>query len=223
MTIETTLLILESVLLAATIILLMYSIREGKRRDVLLSEIGRATKILTRQEYFLTVVDAMMDAKNEVVGSITGRLPTGDDHKRIKNIIDEIDKLIRKRTRVKYLIPKFPDRLNVGHLYSKAGAEIRYSSYLMVQDVRYLVVDHRLVVLGIPESTGDREATKKGYMIPSEGLAAMLEENFFKCWDNSIGYEDYVRELIKETGASPKMLARELGVDEKELERIVSQ
>jgi hypothetical protein len=222
-TIETTLLILESVLLAATIILLMYSIREGKRRDVLLSEIGRATKILTRQEYFLTVVDAMMDAKNEVVGSITGRLPTGDDHKRIKNIIDEIDKLIRKRTRVKYLIPKFPDRLNVGHLYSKAGAEIRYSSYLMVQDVRYLVVDHRLVVLGIPESTGDREATKKGYMIPSEGLAAMLEENFFKCWDNSIGYEDYVRELIKETGASPKMLARELGVDEKELERIVSQ
>ncbi len=223
MSIETVLLILESILLVATLVLLLYSIREGKHRDALLSEVGKATRILTRQEYFLTVMDAMMDADKHVIGSITGRLPVDDDSKMIRNITDNIEKLVHHGVKVKYLIPKFPDRLRVGHIYSKAGAEIRYGSCLMVQDIRYIVVDHKLVVIGIPESTGNREATKKGYRIPSEGLAAMLEENFLKCWEEGTGYEAYVREVIKETGASPKQLAREIHIDEKELERVAAQ
>ena len=75
MAVETTLLILESALLVATIILLLYSIREGKGRKNLLLEVGKATKILTRQEYFLTVTDSMMDARVEIIGFITGRPP----------------------------------------------------------------------------------------------------------------------------------------------------
>lgn len=220
MSIETALLVLESVLLGATFILLLYSIREGKHRDALLSEVGKATRILTRQEYFLTVMDTMMDAEKEVIGSITGRPPAEEDNKRVRNIVDDIRKLAHKGIGIKYLIPKFPDRINVGHLYSEAGAEVRYSSCLMVQDLRYIVVDHHLVVLGIPESTGNREATKKGYRVPSEGLAAMLEENFYSCWGESTGYEAYVREVIRETGASAKLLARELHIDEKEVERL---
>ena len=52
MTIETWLLVLESVLLIATIILLLFSIREGRGRKKLLLEVEQATKVLTRQEYF---------------------------------------------------------------------------------------------------------------------------------------------------------------------------
>ena len=52
MTIELGLLLLESLLLVATIILLVYNIHEGKQRDNLLREVGKATKVLTRQEYF---------------------------------------------------------------------------------------------------------------------------------------------------------------------------
>ncbi len=107
MTIETVLLLLESVLLVATVTLLLYSIKEGKDRKNLLLEVGKATKILTRQEYFLTVTDSMMDARSEVIGCITGRLPTGDDKKRTKNIIDDIQRLTRDGVRIKYLIPKF--------------------------------------------------------------------------------------------------------------------
>ena len=87
MTVETILLILESVLLLATIILLLFSLREGRGRRNLLLEVGKATKILTRQEYFLSVTDSMMDAKNEVVGVITGRLPAADDKKRVNEIV----------------------------------------------------------------------------------------------------------------------------------------
>jgi hypothetical protein len=94
MTIETILLILESVLLAATILLVLFSLKEGRGRRNLLLEVGKATKILTRQEYFLSVTDSMMDAKHEVVGVITGRLPSVDDKKKVNE--REIEGLLAK-------------------------------------------------------------------------------------------------------------------------------
>ncbi len=61
MTVEFGLLLLESVLLIVTVILLLYGIYEGKRRDDLLREVERATKVLTRQEYFFSIMDAKKD------------------------------------------------------------------------------------------------------------------------------------------------------------------
>ena len=75
MTLEFGLLVLESVLLVATIILLVYGIHEGKKRDDLLKEVGRAIRVLTRQEYFVSIMDAMLDAQQERIGCITGRPP----------------------------------------------------------------------------------------------------------------------------------------------------
>lgn len=218
MTIETGLLVLESVLLLATIILLLFSLKEGRGRKNLLLEVERATKVLTRQEYFLTVTDTMMEAKTEVIGAITGRLPIGEDKKRTRNIIDTIEKLTKEGVRVRYLMPKFSDRLHIGYLYMKAGAEIRYSSCLMVHNIRFIIVDDRIVVIGIPESIGEKEATKKGYRIPSEGLALILKDYFNEC-GNQISFENYLKEVIKQTGATPKLLARELQIDETELEK----
>jgi len=220
MTIEILLLILESILLLATIMLLLYNIREGRGRKNLLLEVGKATKILTRQEYFLTVTDSMMDAKVEIMGFVTGRFPAGDDKKRVRDIVHTIEKLAMDGIKVKYLIPKFHDRLHIGYLYTKAGAEVRYSVCAIASNIRYIIVDDRLVVIGIPESTGEKEATKKGYRIPSEGLAAILKDHFSRCWDESMIYEEYVKEVIKQTGVTPKQLGRELQIDEKELERL---
>lgn len=220
MTIETFLLIIESVLLVATVILLLYSIKEGKGRKNLLLEVGKATKILTRQEYFLTVTDSMMDAKIEVIGFITGRLPAEDDKKRVKDITNNVKRLAEDGIKVRYLLPKFHDRLHIGYLYAKAGAEVRYSVCAIANNIRYIVVDERVVVIGIPESVGEKEATRKGFRIPSEGLASILKDYFNSCWEQSISYEDYVREVIKQSGVTPKLLEKELQIDVKELERI---
>lgn len=223
MTVETILLVLESVLLVATIILLLYSIREGKGRKNLLLEVGKATKILTRQEYFLTVTDSMMDARVEVVGFITGRPPAEDDKKRVRDIINNLEKLTKKDIKVKYLIPKFPDRLHIGYLYSRAGAEVRYGIGAIASDIRYIIVDDRFVVIGIPESMGEKEATKKGYRIPSESLAAILKDQFYRCWEESMTYEKYVKEAIKQTGLTPEQLGRELQIDETELKMFIEE
>ncbi len=220
MRIETILLLLESVLLIVTVVLLLFSLREGRGRRDLLLQVERATKVLTRQEYFLTVTDSMMDAKSEVIGFITGRLPTGEDKKRTRVIITNIERLTRSGVRVKYLLPNFHDRAHIGFLYTKAGAEIRYGSCPIVHDLRYIVVDNRLAVIGLPESIGEKEATRKGYKIPSEGLAVVLKEYFYRCWEKNMSYEEYLREVIKQTGASLKTLAQELQIDEEELERL---
>ncbi len=220
MPIETLLLILESILLVATVILLLYSLKEGRGRKNLLLEVGRATKILSRQEYFLMVTDTMMDSEAEVVGIITGRVPEQDDRKRVRDIVDTIEKLSRDGRKVKYLIPKFHDRLRIGYLYSKAGAEVRYSICAIANNIRFIIADDRVAVIGIPESIGEKEATKKGFRIPSEGLAAILKDHFHRCWEESLAFEQYAKEVIVQTGLSAEVLAKELNIDAKELKRI---
>ena len=220
MTLEISLLALESILLVTTVILLVYSIKEGKHRDKLLIEIGKTAKILTRQEYFLTVTDTMMDAESEVIGCITGRLPRGEDIKRTREVVATIERLVKKGIRVEYLMPKFPDRLHVGYLYTKAGADVRYSSCLMVHNLRFMIADDRIVIIGIPEMVGEKEATKKGHKIPSEGLSIVLK-NYFRNCEKQISFADYVKEVLKQTGATPEHLASELQIDEQELLKYV--
>jgi len=219
---ELALLIIEAVLLIFTITLLVLSIKEGRSRDALLVQVDRATRILTRHEYFLSLNDAMLDAKEKVLGSITGRLPTGEDSKRTRDLVNHIKRLASNGVIIRYVLPKFHDRLHVGYLYSKAGAQVHYSGCPVVHDLRYTVIDDRSVLLGMPESIGETEATKKGYRIPSEGLAEILTRHFESCWKDTIPYEEYVRELVKHTGTTLKILSREVQVPEEELERVMT-
>ena len=218
MKIEISLLVIESVLLLFTVLLLLDSIKEGRSRSKLLLEVEKATKTFTRLEYFLTVVDSMSDAKHEVTGLITGRHPNHTDKKRTDDILTAIEKATRSGVSVKYLLPRFHDRLHMGCLYTKAGAEVRYSVCPILHDLRYMTVDDRMAVIGIPEGT-EKEATKKGFQIVSEGLASILREHFYSCWGSAIPYEEYMKEVIRQTNASPRHLALELKIEEKEIEK----
>jgi len=215
-TVEFALLLLESGLLIATVIMLIYSIHEGKRRDHLLREVGRVTKVLTRQEYFFSIMEAMLDAKREIIGCVTGRPPSGDDISMTRHIADAIERMTKKGVSVRYLLPKFPDRLQIGLQYTKAGAEVFFSSCLMVHNLRYIVVDEEIIVLGMPDEIGAKEATKKGYTIPSEGMAALLRDYFSDCEDKT-SLKDYIQEVLRQTGATLEHLAREFHLDQKDL------
>ena len=156
--------------------------------------------------------------RKSVIGLITGRMPSGDDAKRTKDLAYNIEKLSAKGVRLVYIMPKFQDRLHVGHLYSKAGAEIYYSSCSTTHDLRYSVVDGKIALIGLPESTGEKEATRKGYRLPSEALAKMLEDSFHNCLDSSISFESFMVETLKSTGGSVAALAREIKLSEHAIE-----
>ncbi len=220
MTLEFGLLILESGLLVATVILLIYGIHEGRRRDHLLREVGRVTKVLTRQEYFFSILEAMLDAKREIIGCITGRPPVGDEVRMTRHIADAIERMTGKGVKIRYLLPKFPDRLRIGLQYTKAGAEVFFSSCLLVHNFRYLVVDGETIVLGMPDEKGEKEATKKGYTIPSEGLAVLLRDHFGSCEDRT-ELKDYIQEVLRQTGANLDHLAKEFNLNPKDLKELV--
>ncbi len=222
MTLEVALILIESVLLLVTISLLVYSLREGRLRNKLIIEIGKATRTLTRMEYFLAVHDSMMDAKKEVFGCITGRTPGPGDEKRVQDIVATIKKLTKAGVKVKYLMPKLQDRLYIGHIYSSAGAEVRYSACSMLNNLRYIVVDSRMVVIGVPENVGEQAVTKRGHRIPSSALASIMENHFYDCWSKDITFEYYFREVLEQTGISLKQLAYELRLNAKELEKILA-
>ncbi len=217
MNIETLLLVIESILLTFTIFLLLYSIKEGRERKKLILQVERATKTLTRLEYFLTVIESMMDAKTEVIACITGRHPSGDDEKKVREIVDAIRRLRAKGIIVRYMLPKFYDRLYTGYLYTVAGAEVRFSACHMIHSIRYMIVDQEVVVIGIPESAGEKEATKKGYRILSPGLALILRDHFYRCWGENLDLSGYLMEVLHQTGASIDQLAMELGISREEL------
>jgi hypothetical protein len=210
---ELGLLILESFLLVATIVLLVFSLKEGRGRDRLIMEVERATRVLSRHEYFITVTDTLMDAEFEVIGSITGRFPVGDDSKRTKEVAYTIEKLSQAGVKIRYLLPRFHDRLHVGWLYRRAGADIRFGSDPHLHDFRYVVADGKVTVIGIPEETGAQEATKRGFRIPSQGLSSLLKEDFEKSWGNATHFSDQVKETISHTGMTPETLAREFKID----------
>ena len=92
--------------------------------------------------------------------------------------------------------------LLVGYLYSKIGVDVRYNDCVLVNDMRYMVVDDKFVLIGVPEVTGEKEPTKKGYRIPSMGIAAIIREHYNRCWKSRITfkYEDYVKEIIMSGG-----------------------
>lgn len=212
--IESSLLVLESILLVVTISLLIFSLKEGRQRDKLIIEVGRATKMLSRQEYFITLTDYMQDSEVEIIGFITGRLPMGEDKKRTGAIISNIKKMTKAGVKVRYILPKFNDRRYLGWLYTKAGAEIRYGGSPLVNDLRYTVVDGKLSIIGIPESIGRKQATKKGYFIPSEGLSSILVEHFNRSWEEGLPYEKYMEGTVGFEKASPDDIAKEFEVED---------
>ncbi len=90
----------------------------------------------------------------------------------------------------------------------------------MVHNLQYIVVEEETIVLGMPDEIGEREATKKGYTIPSEGLAT-LRKNYFRDCEDKMNLKDYLQEVFKQTGATLEHLAKEFHLDPNDLKGLV--
>jgi len=223
MSIETILLLTESVLLVLTIILLLYSIREARHRKQLLMAVGKAVKILTRTEYFTTISESISEAEEDIFGYVTGRRASGNDEKKVTIIMAAIRRAIARGVNVRYILPKFHDRLYMGYIYSAAGAEVRYRPSHVIHSLRYMVVDGKTAIVGIPETIDQEEMTGKGHWLPSKALADVLKQHFYSRWGNSLSFGDFFNEVLSQTKASADELALELDIDPKKMQRIIAR
>ena len=63
-------------------------------------------------------------------------------------------------------------------------------------------------------------SSRKGYSIPSEGLAAILGDHFNKCEDVA-ALKDYVHEVVKHSGATVDHLMREFKLEKGSLDELL--
>ena len=110
---ESSLLIVELVLLVFTLILVLFSFREAKGRGFLLEQMVETAQMVSRQEYFTTVVEAVQGASTYVWGSITGSTPGDAELVTIQTILEQVEAACSRGVDVRYLLPATPDRLHM--------------------------------------------------------------------------------------------------------------
>jgi len=217
------LLTVEFILLILTIFLLYLSRRELNERRRLVEHMIEMTRILTRAQYFNEVIDGIRNARNEIFGSITGAKPK-ESKAYFDKLLIELDRALKRGVKIRYLFPMDRDRLYVGYLYSQIGIEVRYHSGLVVYDLRHMVIDDYVVVLGFPEKTGYEQPTRVGIKIKSESLARIFRDRFEALWSEAIEYENYLNKVISEyvkanPDISPILISKELGVPIDEIKK----
>ena len=207
------LLLVELLLLVPTLLLLLLGRREERGRQALLKEITKTAKMLSRQEYFNSVLSVMMTATESIKGSITGSAPTNaDEEELVKKITEQIKQSMKNHPNltIRYLLPRSQDRLSVAYRYKESGAEVRFHRSLIVTDLRYMLVDRRVSVVGLPSAAGDDQPTKEGYLLPSEDLADTIDENFERKWKEAATYEEYAKEVLSEIKSQSRTVSSEL-------------
>lgn len=185
--------------------------------------------MVSRQEYFNSVHSSMQKSTNFIKGSITGSPPkTKNEEELIQSITEEIERATKRGVTVQYLVPKSQDRLTVASHYKAAGAEIRFHPGLVVSDMRFVIVDGKITVLGLPSTAGQNEPTREGYAIPSEGLAQILLHQFEEKWDTGSSYDEYMKQTLEEIrshnpAVSDKLLSSQLRIPENEIRRALGK
>ncbi|MDG7010706.1 MAG: hypothetical protein JRN57_01170 [Nitrososphaerota archaeon] len=224
-TLQVLLLVVELVLLVATLALLVLNRRETKSRELLMRHFSSVADVITRQEYFVAVIDSIQRSQKTLVGIITGSPPSNEEGEIIRQILNSVAEASKRKVEIRYLLPLAPDRLKMGRLYSKSGARVEFSPSVLISDARYTCVDAKVVLVGIPERSGKNEPTRKGYTMTSESVARLFTRDFEEQWaaPGARTYHDYLRELVGQArasnpSASSELMAGNLGVGNEDVE-----
>ena len=213
------LLVVELALLVATFVLLWTNRREAKTREALIQHFTSVADVITRQEYFVAVIDTIQRAEKSLFGSVTGNPPSPEEDEIVQQILESLDGASKRGVNIRYLLPQSPDRLRMGGLYDKSGAQVRFNPSVLISDARYMCADDKIVLVGVPDRTGRNEPTRKGYSIPSESICSLFAKELEAQWSSaeSKSYEAYLGELVGQARASnptasPELIATNLRI-----------
>jgi hypothetical protein len=220
------LLIVELALLVLTLLLLLLSRREWKGRERLFNLLMATMRILTRQEYFSMVMDSLKSAKKNIHAIVTGTAPSEASRNLVDGVLQVMSETNKNGISLNYLLPKSPEKLEMGYLYTKAGAKVRYHDGLVVYDLRFMLIDEKYAVLGLPETTGATEPTRRGALLRSETLASVLLEYFNKFWGSAEDFNTYLtKEVLKLLEENPELSAETISlqfkVDVEEISKVI--
>jgi hypothetical protein len=207
------LLSVEIILLLLTILLLIYSSRERRQRQNLLNLLIDTIKVLTREEYFNIVVEELDNAKKSVCAIVTGEKPSENSAKFVERILKALKKAEDKGSSLRYIIPASPETLEMGLKYIQSGCDVRYNQNIIINELRFMVVDERRIVIGMPDKVDKLtcdvdqaelcKPTRRGVLLQSEALSKVFSNYFNSLWDSSIEYSAFAKQMAKEKSSNP--------------------
>lgn len=229
LTVQIVLLFVELLLLVATLALLLLSRRESKSREIMMRHFTSVADVITRQEYFVAVIDTIQKAKEWLYASVTGSPPTPEESEVIEQILKALKDSSERGVSLKYLLPLSPDRLHMAKKYRLAGAEVRLNPSLPFSDVRYTIADGKITLIGVPARKGRKEPTRKGYSIPSESVAHLFRNHFESLWNSpeSKTFDAYLKDIVSHAvkaneTISAERLASNLNLDKDEIANVIA-
>ena len=211
------LLLVETSLLVLTIYLIGKVRDEYRGRKMLLERMDIALDLLGRREYFHAVIEAYRDAKAYVVAIVTGSKPSPEETSTINMLLNLMKDRRSDGVRIRILMPKTPDRLYMGYKYSEVGVDVKFSENVFVHDLRYMVVDGKIVVMGFPLEYEAEKPTMRGIKIYSETLSNILFKNFEMLWGSkhTVTFDEYLKDYLEkamESGLTLETISRQLGI-----------
>ena len=201
------LLSVEIILLILTISLLIYSSRERRQRQNLFHLMIDTIKVLTREEYFNLVTEELDDAKKSVCAIVTGEKPSENSVKYVERILKALKSAKDKGASLKYIMPASPEKLEMGLKYIQSGCDVRYNHNLMINELRFMVVDERHIVIGMPDNvdkftcdidqTEPCKPTRRGVLLQSKSISKIFINYFNLQWDSSIEHSAFTEQVAK--------------------------
>jgi hypothetical protein len=96
-----------------------------------------------------------------------------------------------------------------------------------VSDARFMAVDDRTVIIGVPDRTGGDQPTRRGHNVTSESIAHLFSEKFENQWNSPEAktYSQYLLELVASArhtnpNVSARVIADNLKVDKEDIEYV---
>ena len=220
------LLVVEMALLGTTLLLILAARREYRARNALMQHVSMATNAITRQEYFEAVMAATQGSSKYIFAIVTATNPSREEAWIVKAILESVKQANVRGVQFRYLLPNSPDRLEMARRYRKAGADVKFHPNLIVNDARFMIVDDRQVIIGVPGESGGDQSTKYGHNIASESIAHVFRERFERQWHSSEArtYTQFLSELIYQARqfnpkVSSDVIARNLKVDKEDIDQ----
>jgi hypothetical protein len=171
-------------------------------------------------------MDTLKSAKKNVHAIVTGTAPSEASKTFVDGVLQAMTNSHENGVSLNYLMPKSPEKLEMGYKYTRTGAKVRFHDGLVVYDLRFTLIDEKYTVVGLPEMTGATEPTRKGALLKSDTLANILLDYFNKFWGSGEDYNTYLTEVVSKLleenpDLSIETISLQLNVNIEEINRII--
>lgn len=198
--------------------------KERREREKLIVEMQQTRVELGRENYLSMIRDALGKAEHYVYyvsHTLTSNMTEREKDEMYSRIPHGKDKHLDH----KCITGKDPGKIKYMWEQKRYGIQIRVLDYVMQSTFRFQVSDDFYAVLGFSDQ-GAAES-QKGILINNLYFCKMLKQHFLRLWHDSIEFDTYVKELIKnssdrEGSSSLEELTREWDLNAEEVNHLKS-